>query len=250
MELNELEKELLINYIPTLKRYFKKNINFHFFKNPFIEKFILKLSIIDCDNKLISNIVDKINNNIISNEDIYFCINYYYQFGKENKKKIQHFLFNNDDVINLKLKINIVLFTVKFYQYCFFINELLYNNINNINNELFYSIYLYLKSNDFNENSTENININKYSKKYFNMKLFFYLIDDLFKIYKKNLEILIKNEIIDTLNIHLLFTNNIFGKWYVIYKKYIEENNFEEIEQNYKLKHKSLKNFICNRNIC
>jgi hypothetical protein len=82
------------------------------------------------------------------------------------------------------------------------------------------------------------------------MKIFFYLIDDLFRIYKKNLDLLIKNEIIEKLNIHELFMNNIFGKWSLDYKKKIVENTFDEIEKNYKLKNKSFMHFICSKNIC
>jgi hypothetical protein len=114
---------------------------------------------------------------------------------------------------------------------------------------------LFLKNNDYEysdeSTSTSNtINIKQYCRKYFNMKIFFYLIDDLFRIYKKNLDLLIKNEIIQKLNIHELFTNNIFGKWSIDYKKKLEENTFDEIEKNYKLKHRSFMHFICSKNIC
>ena len=193
MELNNSEKELLNNYIPTLKRHFKKNINYNFFKSPFFEKFVLKLSLINNDTELISIIIDKINNNIISNEDIYFSINYYYNFPKNNKSSIQKFIFNSNDAIHIKFKTNVILLNVKYFQYYYFLNELLFNenNLNNnINNELFYAIYLFLKNNDaeYSNESIGTINIKQYCKKYFNMKIFFYLIDDLFRIYKKNID--------------------------------------------------------------
>jgi hypothetical protein len=258
MELNETEKELLNNYIPTLKRHFKKNINYPFFKSPFFEKFVLKLSILNSDSELIGSIVDKINNQIISNEDIYFSIQYYSNFSKTMKANIQKFIFNNNDIVNIKFKTNVVLFNVKYFQYYYFINELLFHsNDLDLINELFYSIYLFLKNNELTENECEynsemnhSINIKQYCRKYFNMKIFFYLIDDLFRIYKKNLDLLIKNEIIEKLNIHELFMNNIFGKWSLDYKKKIVENTFDEIEKNYKLKNKSFMHFICSKNIC
>jgi len=258
MELNETEKEIVNNYIPTLKRHFKKNLIYPFFKSPFFEKFVLKLSIINSDSELISSIVHKINNQIISNEDIYFSIQYYSNFSKNIKSNIQNFIFNNNDIINIKFKTNVVLFNVKYFQYYYFINELLFDSNNlELNNELFYSIYLFLKNNESCENDSnsdnqmnQSIDIKKYCRKYFNMKIFFYLIDDLFRIYKKNLDLLIKNEIIQKLNIHELFTNNIFGKWSIDYKKKLEENTFDEIEKNYKLKHSSFMHFICSKNIC
>ena len=276
MELNNSEKELLNNYIPTLKRHFKKNENYNFFKPPFFEKFVLKLSLINTDTELISDIIDKINNNIISNEDIYFSINYYYNFPKNIKSSIQKFIFHSNDAIHIKFKANVVLLNVKYFQYYYFLNELLFNennsnsqndknnsnsqndknNSNNdINHELFYTIYLFLKNNDseYSDESTSTsntINIKQYCRKYFNMKIFFYLMDDIFRIYKKNVDLLIKNEVIEDMNIHLLFTNNIFSKWSLIYKKMIENDHFGEIEKNYKLKSKSLRHFICSKNIC
>ena len=256
MDLNDEEKKIIFNYIPTLKRHFKKNIVYPFFKPPFFEKFVFKLSIINSDSELIGLIVDKINNNIISSEDIYFSVNYYSNFSKQTKSNIQNFIFNNNDIINIKFKTNIIFFYLKYYQYYYFINELLFNSSNSdINHELFYSIYLFLKNNEsyeinYKSNQNFSINIKQYSKKYFNMKIFFYLIDDLFKIYKRSLDLLIKNEIIEELNINLLFTNIIFGKWSIYYKKKIEENNFDDIEKIYKLKNKSIMNFICSENIC
>ena len=199
---------------------------------------------------------------VISNEDIYFSIQYYSNFSKNIKSNIQKFIFNNNDIINIKFKTNVVLFNVKYFQYYYFINELLFDSNNlELNNELFYSIYLFLKNNEscendsnYNSNSdnqmNQSINIKQYCRKYFNMKIFFYLMDDIFRIYKKNVDLLIKNEVIEDMNIHLLFTNNIFSKWSLIYKKMIENDHFGEIEKNYKLKSKSLRHFICSKNIC
>lgn len=247
MHINDHEKELINNYIPTLKRNFNKKINYKYFKSPFIEKYIYKMICLSDDTKLISKIVDEINNDIISNEDILFLINYYYNFNKNSKIKIQNFLYKNNenDIIILKLKINLVLFLVKYYQFYFIINELLFDvNDKKDDSELFYSIYLYLKNNNNKEN------ISKYSKKYFNMKIFFHLIEDLFTIYKKNMDILIKNELIDTTDYISVFIKNIFSNWNFNYKKYIEEKSFENIQKQYELKENILLKFICQNNLC
>ena len=248
MDLNKQEKELINNYIPTLKRFNNEKIIYKYFKIPFKEFYIYKLIILNDDSKLIGKIINNINNNIISDEDIYFSLNYYYNFNFDNKSKIQKFIFKNDEnnMTLLKFKINLILFTVKYYQYYFIINELLFdNNCENDNNELFFSIYLFLKNIDNNQD-----NILKYTKKYFNKKLFFYIIDDLYKIYKKNLDILYKNELINKNDSIMYFINNIFINWNLIYKKTINDNTFINIQKKYEIKDSVITKFICSNNLC
>ena len=82
------------------------------------------------------------------------------------------------------------------------------------------------------------------------MKLFFYIVDDLYKIYKKNLDILYKNEIIDNNNPIFYFINNIFINWNVSYKKYINDNTFNNIQKKYEIKNNMIYNFVCKNNLC
>ena len=248
MDLNKQEKELINNYIPTLKRFDKEKISYKYFKIPFKEFYILKLATLNDDSKLIGKIINKINNNIISDEDIYFSVNYYYNFDSNKKSNIQKFIFKNDenDMILLKFKTNLILFTVKYYQYYFIVNELLFDDNNeNDSSELFFSIYLFLKNIDNNQD-----NILKYTKKYFNMKLFFYIIDDMYKIYKKNLDILYKNDLIDKNNSIIYFLNNIFVNWNLIYKKSINTNTFTNIQKKYEIKDSVITKLICSNNLC
>ena len=241
MNLHKEEIELINNYIPTLQRYFKDNNNYKYFKSPFVEKFVLKFVLLNSDDQIISKIIDKINDNIISNEDIVFSFNYYYNFDKNIKLKIQTFLYNSEDndTIIIKFKTNIILFLIKYYQYFYIINELLYDDNEE---ELFYCIYIYSKND-------ENIILN-YSKKYFKMKIFFYLIDDLFKIFKKNIDILIKNEILSDENIFKLFIKNIFFNWHIFYKKTLEDESFVNIEKKYEIKKNLLYKMVCSHNLC
>ncbi len=241
MNLHKEEIELINNYIPTLKRYFKDNNSYKYFKSPFIEKFVLKFVLLNSDEQMISKIIDKINDNIISNEDIFFSFNYYYNFDKNIKLKIQTFLYNSEenDTIIIKFKTNIILFLIKYYQYFYIINELLYDDNEE---ELFYCIYIYSKND-------ENMMLN-YSKKYFKMKIFFYLIDDLFKIFKKNIDILIKNEILSDENIFKLFIKNIFFNWHIFYKKTLEDESFVNIEKKYEIKKNLLYKMVCSHNLC
>jgi len=241
MNLSNSEKELINNYIPTLKRYFKKNSNFKYFKNPFIENFIFKFVLMNNDETLIEKIIDKINENIISTEDISFSLNYYYNFSKNEKMKIQYFLYNNEEneMILFKLKTNIILFLIKYYQYYYIINELLFEDDEQ---ELFYAIYIFSKN---NENDIKN-----YSKKYFKMKLFFNLIDDLMKIYKKNLDILVKNEIISKSDSFKFFVKNIFFDWHIFYKESLENDSFIEIDKQYQIKPNLFYKIVCSHNLC
>jgi len=241
MNLSNSEKELINNYIPTLKRYFKKNSNFKYFKNPFIENFIFKFVLMNNDEALIEKIIDKINENIISTEDISFSLNYYYNFSKDQKMKIQYFLYNNEEneMILFKLKTNIILFLIKYYQYYYIINELLFEDDEQ---ELFYAIYIFSKN---NENDIKN-----YSKKYFKMKLFFNLIDDLMKIYKKNLDILVKNEIISKSDSFKFFVKNIFFDWHIFYKESLENDSFIEIDKQYQIKPNLFYKIVCSHNLC
>ena len=241
MNLSNSEKELINNYIPTLKRYFKKNSNFKYFKNPFIENFIFKFVLMNNDETLIEKIIDKINENIISTEDISFSLNYYYNFSKNEKMKIQYFLYNNEEneMILFKLKTNIILFLIKYYQYYYIINELLFEDDEQ---ELFYAIYIFSKN---NENDIKN-----YSKKYFKMKLFFHLIDDLMKIYKKNLDILVKNEIISKSDSFKFFVKNIFFDWHIFYKESLENDSFIEIDKQYQIKPNLFYKIVCSHNLC
>ena len=243
MDLNLKEKELISNYLPTLKRFYKQKIRSKYFKIPFKENYILKLSMLNDDTKIISKIIKKINYDDITNEDIFFSLNYYYDFNKNDKLNIQNFLYKSDenDLITIKFKTNIILLSVKYFQYYHIINEFLFENENiNDNKELFYSIYLFLKNKE----------IIDYSKKYFRIKVFMYFINDLFKIYKKNIDILLKNDIIQNNNIKKYFINSILNHWNISYKVYIENNTFNSIEELFKIKKNKLINIVCSNNLC
>ena len=82
------------------------------------------------------------------------------------------------------------------------------------------------------------------------MKIFFYLLNDLSKIYKKNIEILEKNEIISKKNYHKMFIKNIFSKWNTFYIKMIDNNNFNEIETKFQIKKNIFYKMFFNNNLC
>lgn len=241
MEITDNEVNLINDYLPTLKRYYQKNLEFKYFKIPFTENYMFKLILINEDEKLISKIIDKINNYTISNEDIFFSIKYYYNFDKPETLNIQKFLNDDEnDTIKIKFNANLLLLNIKYYQYYYIINEFIFEKEDD--DELFYSIYLFIK-NDTN-------NLQKYSKKYFKMRIFFYLINDLYKIYKKNIEILEKNEIILEKKSFKLFVKTFFLKWNNVYTKYIDEDKFNIVESKFMIKKNIFYKMICNNNLC
>ena len=246
MELNKNENKLITDYIQTLERIDHLNIlKSNYLKNPYLENFILKLSKINKDKKLIEEIINKINYKIISNEDICFSINYYLKLETNEKKKIQNFIYNESEenlMILLKLKTNVILFLVKYIQTYYIISELLYDVSDN--EELFYYLYVFIKNN----NSKKNNNL-----KSVKFKITYVLFDDLFDIYMKIYNVLQKN---DLLNKNLEneqfdnFTKNIFHPWFNIYKKKIEDNTLDNILQKYEKKKSIFENIICFNTIC
>ena len=100
MELNKNENKLITDYIQTLERIDHLNIlKSNYLKNPYLENFILKLSKINEDEKLIEEIINKINYKIISNEDICFSINYYLKLETNEKKKFRILFIMNQKKI-------------------------------------------------------------------------------------------------------------------------------------------------------
>ena len=82
------------------------------------------------------------------------------------------------------------------------------------------------------------------------MKIFLYFINDLFKIYKKNVDILLKNDIIKNNNIKKYFINSLLNNWNISYKIHIENNSFNLIEELFIIKKNKLINIVCSNNLC
>lgn len=261
MELNINEQKLLSDYIKTLERINHLNVlKNNFLKIPYLENFILKLSKINDDEILIEKILNKLNNKIISNEDICFSVLYYYNLESNEKKKIQYFIYNESEenlMILLKLKTNIILFIIKYLQFYYIINELLFDqkNINDDNddnndnlNELFYCLYLFINSKKYQKQ------LIKFSKKNIKMKIINILFNELFNIYLKIYDIFEKNELIkinNDIEKFNYFINKILQPWFNHYKKYIENDELNNIIQKFENKKKNIFDHImCFNTIC
>ena len=240
MNFNNNEKEIINEYIKTIKRFnnlkIPKNI---FLKNPYIENYLIKISNIDNDYELIKKILLLINDDIISNEDLLFIINYYFDISKNEKNNIFKFLNNTDENIT-KNSIEIVIFNIRYFRFYLIISELLFE-FNDENNELYFYLYL------LNENDEKKIKF--YKKKYLNFKLIHELYIILFENFNKIKKFLLDRKLINDEKNNIFF-KNIFKQWFDIYLNDTGTESIEKKIKKYIIKKNNLfSKFICNNNI-
>ena len=245
MKISNHEIELIQNYLTTIERhYYQNNIQLKYLKKPYKETFIQKMCLFYDTEKLIEMIIYYINNKDISNEDTYFCLNYYFSLNKIQKNNIQKFLNqenHEENVLIIKIKTHILLFSIKYYQF-FYITQELLNENNDENNELFFYFYLLIQNNS---------DINKYCKKYFKFKIINHYFEELLELYSKIIDLLLKNELINNENnIHDLFKKQFFIYWYKHYKKLLQEDKINDILKKYEIKKNILNRLMCSHMNC
>jgi hypothetical protein len=246
MNFNYIEENIIFEYWKTLSRKNISNIqNNKFIKKPYLENYIIKLSI-NLENKiLIKKTLNLLNINKITNEELFLFINNNIDLQNYNKKKVElYFLDNISDKSFNKLAIQIIIFQVKYFRFYITITELLFD-CDIENNELYNFILIYIKNN--------NNEITEYCKKNIKFNIFNFYLKDLFlnfqtlfnllikyKLFEKSLE---KNDILN------LFLKNLFLNWYNIYKKDIIENKINDKIKDYTLKKNLLSTILCLPNI-
>jgi hypothetical protein len=166
MELTDIENNLVNNYWITLKRKKISNITINnFIKKPYIEKYIIDLSVILDNNIIINNILHLIDSNNINNSEIIFFINNYVELNNESKKNIEKYILENDlteeDMNNICIET--IIYVIKYFRFYQTICELLFDSIIE-DNELYNFILIYMKN---REND-----IKLYIKKNFKFKIF------------------------------------------------------------------------------
>ena len=147
MNFNNNEKKIITEYIKTIKRY--NNINVpknNFLKNPYIENYLIKISYTENDYDLIKKILVLLNDDVITNEDILFVINYYLDITKDEKNKIFKFLNNTDSNLLMKNFIEIIIFNIRYFRFYLILVELLFDTKYE-DDELYFYLYL-LNEND------------------------------------------------------------------------------------------------------
>ena len=251
MNFDDFENNIIFEYWKTLKRKNISNISYNnFIKKPYLEKYIIALSVIVDNNTLLNNIKQVINN-IINNEDLLLFIYNNIELNKDEKKNIEKIILNHENIINdniqdiyNELSFEIIHYQVKYFRFYQTIIELIFNNKEE-DNELYNHIYVYIK------NNKNDIRI--YSKKSISFLIFNNYINALFTIYLKIYNILMKNNLINDQytekEVHNLFIKNIFHNWYNIYKNDIIEKKFEEKCKPFKFKVGLLSRILCLPNI-
>jgi hypothetical protein len=246
LDLTNVEKNLINKYWNTLLRTKIKNISYNkFIKKPYIENYIIQLSIILDDNTLIKSIIELIESNNINNDELLLFIKNYFEYDK----KVLDILYKKIDILNYeekqKIFIYIIMYVIKYFRFYQTICELLFDSRNE-DNELYNFIFVYIK----NKESETELYINN-SMKY---KIFHYYLEDLLISFTElyNIFSLIgnndnvnNNNVINNNVIKNLFLKNVFISWYNIYKKDIINNNINDKIKKYIIKRSILSRILC-----
>jgi hypothetical protein len=247
MNFDNIEKNTIHKFWKTLSRKNISNIETNnFLKKPYLEKYIIDMSMIINNDQLDKKILEKLDSNEITNEEILLFISNIFEIDNDNKKNIEKAILKNpfyDEDIN-NLSINIIHYQVKYFRFYQLIHELLFDK-NSDENELYNFILVYIKNNKRD--------INLYLKKNINFKIFYTYLNELFEKYDEIYCYFIENNYINKTadeyngksNILNMFLKNIFTNWYNIYKNDILNNNVND-----KIKEHIIKRGILSRLTC
>jgi len=224
MDIQTFDKKIVKNYLETLIRYDINTIPINIYiRKPYIEKYIIENPNI----KIKTNLKD-----IVENNELYMYIYDNITLNQNEKKLIQNYFINNNDLIEI-----ILLFVQNYFYYYMMMSELLYED----QEDLYDDIYIYI-NNDLTS-------ISKRIDTNFNFQLFYYYTDKLYKEYEIMLSLLIKKSLLKGYNkdeIKKMFIKNLFSNWYLIFKKNGVSKN---IKENKKPKKRFLSRLLCIENI-
>ena len=241
-----LEEEMVIKYWKTLIRKNISNIPINkFIKKPYLENYIIKLSVIDNDQQLVTKILSLINNDKVSNEELFLFMNNNFEFDNQ-KKEIEKFFSDNNtqnEEFN-KLSIEILIYQTKYFRFYQTVTELLFDSASE-DNELYNFILIYIKN-----KSSE---IKNYEKKNVKFAIFYHYIKELENHYDNIFKLLIYYKLLtieynkkDILN---FFLKNLFINWYSIYKTDISEDRVNEKIKDYVVSKGIISRLLCLPNI-
>lgn len=241
-----LEEDMVIKYWKTLIRKNVSNIPLNkFIKKPYLENYIIKLSVITNDQDLITKIISLFNNDKISNEELFLFMNNNFEFDNQKKEIEKFFLDNNfqNEEFN-KLSVEIINYQTKYFRFYQIVTELLFDSVSE-DNELYNFILIYIKN--------KNSEIKNYTKKNIKFAIFYHYIKELEEHYDNIFKLLIYYKLLnieynkkDTLN---LFLKNLFINWYSIYKTDISENRVNEKIKDHVLSKGIISRLLCLPNI-
>ena len=228
MDIEYIQHTVIHKYWKTLKRKNVANIITNkFIKKPYLENYIIELSINLEDKNLSDNIFKLLELNKITNEELLLFINNTIDLDNDKKKVEIYFLNKNNDNNFTKLAHEIILYQVKYFRFYHTITELLFDS-DIENNELYNFILIYIKNNKKD--------IKDYLKKNINFYIFHYYLADLFSIFTNIINLLEKIELFNNNEVFNLFLKKIFINWYNIYKQDILDNKVNDKIKDYVIK--------------
>jgi hypothetical protein len=241
-----LEEEMVIKYWKTLIRKNVSNIPLNkFIKKPYLENYIIKLSVINNDQELVKKIISLINNDKINNEELFLFMNNNFNFDDQKKEIEKFFLDNNTQNEEFsKLSVEILVYQTKYFRFYQTVTELLFDSVSE-DNELYNFILIYIKN--------KNSEIKNYTKKNIKFAIFYHYIKELEELYDNIFTLLIYYKLLtieynkkDVLN---FFLKNLFINWYSIYKTDISEDRVNEKIKDYVLSKGIISRLLCLPNI-
>lgn len=249
MDFNYVEKNIILKYWKTLIRKNISNISVNkFIKKPYLENYIIKL--VNYDNDILcKKILDLIDSNEITNEELFLYIYFNIDLNSEQKKNIELFLLNNEESNNDATEeinnffISIITYVIKYFKFYEMVTELLFET-NNEDNELYNFILVFIKN--------KKHEINMYLKRNVKFRIFYYYMDDLLSSFETMFNFLIEFELVDKCekkDILHLFLKNLFTPWYDIYKKDLLDNNVNEKIKDHVIKNNFISRILCSNNI-
>ena len=246
MNFDYIEENIIFKYWETLKRKNISNIPSNkFIKKPYLEKYIINLSTIIDNNVLLKKIIELIDSNEITNEEVLLFIKNKIELSSDEKKNLEKLILKNnsfDNNIN-KIYIEIILYEVKYFRFYLTISELLFDSKSE-DNELYNFILIFIKN--------KNNEIKKYIKQNFKFSIFYYYINNLHCIFEKLYNLLLKLNLVKDIEkkeILNLFLKNLFNNWYIIYKKDIIDNNVNDKIKDYVISKSILSRILCMPNL-
>ena len=241
MDIEYIQSTVIHKYWKTLKRKNVGNIITNkFIKKPYLENYIIELSINLEDNNLNNNIFKLLESNRITNEELFLFINNTIDLDNDKKKVEIYFLNGNNDDNFTKLAHQIILFQVKYFRFYHIITELLFDS-DIENNELYNFILIYVKNNKKD--------IKNYLNKNVNFCIFHFYLTDLFSIFKNIINLLENMQLFNNNDVFSLFLKNLFTNWYNIYKQDILDDKVNDKIKDYVIKKNIISRILCLPNI-
>lgn len=224
--MNEQLNTLIEDYLYTIERFKIHNIPENLYiKKPYMEDYIIKLSKFYQYEIIKIKIVEKIEDEEISKEDISTLLFFLYPFSKEDKILIQKHLFEKvilEKVEESSFIFSLFILQIKYFQFYMLMIDLFYNRQHH--HQLSDDIYLWIEKNESKmKKYFKSCQKNKKTYEISSFVVFHNLLNELYIYYEKTLELL-QNE----LNVifqfskknRYLFIQLIFSPWYEnIYKK-------------------------------